>query len=209
MMFAIRVLGLTCSASGCERNWSTFQMIHKKKRNRLEHKRLNALAYVKYNLALSERSLKRSGRCDPIVVEEIDSDDEWITEREDPVLPQDPRRVEDGSLFNAEAVRNVPIPIYEDNSQVGDPREPSPPPPREPTPLCELTPPHEPTQPRVLFTYKRKRINEETSSRRNKILKDKSEDSFEDYLTHRSSSTRLGNEEDDITFDLDEEDLSE
>nr|XP_028956181.1 uncharacterized protein LOC103417677 isoform X2 [Malus domestica] len=133
MMFAIRVLGLTCSSSGCERNWSTFQMIHKKKRNRLEHKRLNALAYVKYNLALSERSLKRSGRCDPIVVEEIDSDDEWITEREDPVLPQDPRWLEDESLFNAEAVRNVPIPIYEDNSQVGDPREPSPPPPREPT----------------------------------------------------------------------------
>ncbi|XP_009368889.2 uncharacterized protein LOC103958368 [Pyrus x bretschneideri] len=215
MRFAIRVLGLTCSASGCERNWSTFQMIHKKKRNGLEHKRLNALAYVKYNLALSERSLKRSGRCDPILVEEIDSDDEWITEREDPVLPQDPRWLEDESLFNAEAVRNVPLPIYEDSPQVRDPREPSPPPrqpsppPCEPTPLRELTPPHEPTQPRVLITYKRKRINEETSSQRNTILKHKSEDSFEDYLTHLSSSTRLGNEEDDITFDLDEEDLSE
>lgn len=161
---------------------------------------------MKYNLALSERSLKRSGRCDPIVVEEIDSDDEWITEREDPVLPQDPRWLEDESLFNAEAVRNVPLPIYEDNPQVRDPREPSPPP-REPTPPRELTPPHEPTQPRVLITYKRKRINEETSSQRNTILKDKSEDSFEDYLTHLSS--RRGNEEDDITFDLDEEDLSE
>ncbi|KAL6526240.1 hypothetical protein OROMI_029880 [Orobanche minor] len=25
MSFAIRVLSLTCSASGCERNWSTFE----------------------------------------------------------------------------------------------------------------------------------------------------------------------------------------
>ncbi|RVW49640.1 hypothetical protein CK203_076728 [Vitis vinifera] len=42
--FAIRVLRLTCSASGCERNWSTFDS-------------------------------------------EIDSDDEWIAEKEDPLPP--------------------------------------------------------------------------------------------------------------------------
>ncbi|KAI9084351.1 hypothetical protein K1719_033693 [Acacia pycnantha] len=35
---AVRVLGLTCSASGCERNWSTFEHIHSK-RSRLEHQR--------------------------------------------------------------------------------------------------------------------------------------------------------------------------
>ncbi|KAK9938749.1 hypothetical protein M0R45_015470 [Rubus argutus] len=40
MKFATRILSLTCSASGCERNWSTFEMIHTKRRNRLEHKRL-------------------------------------------------------------------------------------------------------------------------------------------------------------------------
>ncbi|XP_070021286.1 uncharacterized protein [Nicotiana sylvestris] len=44
--FAIRVLSLTCSSSGCERNWSTFELIHTKKRNRLEHHRLNALVYI-------------------------------------------------------------------------------------------------------------------------------------------------------------------
>ncbi|KAI9077222.1 hypothetical protein K1719_040793 [Acacia pycnantha] len=38
---AIRVLGLTCSASGCERNWSTFEHIHSKKRSRLEHQRFS------------------------------------------------------------------------------------------------------------------------------------------------------------------------
>ncbi|KAJ0877239.1 putative HAT dimerization domain, ribonuclease H-like superfamily [Helianthus annuus] len=31
--FAIRVLSLTCSATGCERNWSVFQQLHTKRRN--------------------------------------------------------------------------------------------------------------------------------------------------------------------------------
>ncbi|RVW98236.1 hypothetical protein CK203_031867 [Vitis vinifera] len=79
--FAIRVLSLTCSASGCERNWSTFESIHTKKRNRLEHQRLNALVYVRYNTKLRERSLQRKQNVDPILVEEIDSDDEWIAEK--------------------------------------------------------------------------------------------------------------------------------
>ncbi|KAK9939254.1 hypothetical protein M0R45_015957 [Rubus argutus] len=88
--FAIRVLSLTCSASGCERNWSTFQSIHKKKKNRLEHKRLNALVYVKYNSLLRERNIKRNAKkLDPILVEEIDSDDEWIAEVDAPILPSD------------------------------------------------------------------------------------------------------------------------
>ncbi|KAK1391036.1 hypothetical protein POM88_019214 [Heracleum sosnowskyi] len=33
--FAIHVLSLTCSSSGCERNWSVFEHLHSKKRNRL------------------------------------------------------------------------------------------------------------------------------------------------------------------------------
>ncbi|KAK1354024.1 hypothetical protein POM88_047280 [Heracleum sosnowskyi] len=33
--FAKRIVGLCCSSSGCERNWSTFEFIHTKKRNRL------------------------------------------------------------------------------------------------------------------------------------------------------------------------------
>ncbi|KAH1233221.1 DNA gyrase subunit A, chloroplastic/mitochondrial [Glycine max] len=32
----IKVLSLTCSSSGCERNWSTFEHIHSKKRNHFE-----------------------------------------------------------------------------------------------------------------------------------------------------------------------------
>ena len=52
--FAIRVLSQCCSATGCERAWSTFEFIHSKRRNRLEHKRLNDLVYVRYNLLLRE-----------------------------------------------------------------------------------------------------------------------------------------------------------
>ncbi|MQL88114.1 hypothetical protein Taro_020667 [Colocasia esculenta] len=44
--FALRILRLCCSSSGCERNWSVFKFIHIKKRNRLEHKRLNDLVFV-------------------------------------------------------------------------------------------------------------------------------------------------------------------
>ncbi|KAL6583185.1 hypothetical protein OROMI_005263 [Orobanche minor] len=105
--FAIRVLSLTCSASGCERNWSTFELIHTKKRNRLEHKRLNALVYVKYNLRLRERSIKRRNKIDPIVVDEIDSDDEWITEKEDPVLPEKPSWLENDDLFSGDPIVSV------------------------------------------------------------------------------------------------------
>ncbi|XLV02478.1 hypothetical protein S245_016815, partial [Arachis hypogaea] len=51
---AIRVLSQTCSSSGCERNWSIFEHIHSKKRNRLEHQKLNDLVYVHYNLRLQQ-----------------------------------------------------------------------------------------------------------------------------------------------------------
>ncbi|WJZ93156.1 hypothetical protein VitviT2T_012116 [Vitis vinifera] len=106
--FAIRVLSLTCSASGCERNWSTFESIHtKKKKNRLEHQRLNALVYVRYNTRLRERSLQRKQNVDPILVEEIDSDDEWIAEKEDPLLPLDLCWLQDNELFNVDAIKVV------------------------------------------------------------------------------------------------------
>ncbi|KZV50714.1 hypothetical protein F511_19626 [Dorcoceras hygrometricum] len=52
---AIKILSQTSSSSGCERNWSVFERIHTKKRNRLEHQRLNDLVFVHYNLRLKER----------------------------------------------------------------------------------------------------------------------------------------------------------
>ncbi|CAO2148778.1 unnamed protein product [Urochloa humidicola] len=47
--FAIRILSLTSSSSGCERNWSCFEGIHTKKRNKLTCERLNQLVFVQYN----------------------------------------------------------------------------------------------------------------------------------------------------------------
>ncbi|VVA41105.1 PREDICTED: LOW QUALITY PROTEIN, partial [Prunus dulcis] len=111
--FAIRVLSLTCSASGCERNWSTFEQIHTKKRNRLEHQKLNALVYVKYNTALRERSIRRRSKIDPILVNEIESDDEWIAEVEEPILPTDLTWLNSQELYDVDVIRNMPTEPYE------------------------------------------------------------------------------------------------
>ncbi|XP_075501047.1 uncharacterized protein LOC142539454 [Primulina tabacum] len=76
--FAIKVLSLTCSASGCERNWSIFEHIHSKKRNRLDHKKLRDLVYVKYNQTLKARAAKKD-KIDPIVLRNIDDcNNEWL-----------------------------------------------------------------------------------------------------------------------------------
>ncbi|KAK2654652.1 hypothetical protein Ddye_014508 [Dipteronia dyeriana] len=40
---AKRIISLTTSSPGCERNWSTFEGIHTKKRNQLDTNRLNNL----------------------------------------------------------------------------------------------------------------------------------------------------------------------
>ncbi|XP_028803194.1 uncharacterized protein LOC114758322 [Neltuma alba] len=89
---AMRILSLTCSATGCERNWSTFDQVHTKRRNRLEQQRLNALVFVKYNLQLEMRQKIREEKretYDPICLSDIEFDDEWITEKENPCLPVD------------------------------------------------------------------------------------------------------------------------
>lgn len=52
---AIRLLCQTSSSLECEKNWNVFERIHAKKRNRLEHQRLNDLIYVTYNLRLKKR----------------------------------------------------------------------------------------------------------------------------------------------------------
>ncbi|CAN1777080.1 hypothetical protein LINPERHAP1_LOCUS13889 [Linum perenne] len=49
---AIKLLSQTTSSSSCERNWSVFEHIHTKRRNRLEHKRVSDLVFVHYNMRL-------------------------------------------------------------------------------------------------------------------------------------------------------------
>ncbi|OIT05049.1 hypothetical protein A4A49_65269, partial [Nicotiana attenuata] len=52
---------------------------------------------------------------DPILVDEVDSDDEWITEKEDPVLPEDPSWLDEENLFDIDVVRTVPLTPYEND----------------------------------------------------------------------------------------------
>ncbi|VFQ83330.1 unnamed protein product [Cuscuta campestris] len=76
-IFAKRIVGLCCSSSGCERNWSTFEFVHSKKRNRLDQARLNDLVFVKYNRALMRRHKMRDV-IDPIILTTIDDCNEWL-----------------------------------------------------------------------------------------------------------------------------------
>ncbi|RZC76074.1 hypothetical protein C5167_001150 [Papaver somniferum] len=74
--FARKVLGLTCSASPYETNWSAFNSLHSKKRNKLEHQKLNDLVFVTYNTKLRTRYLDRTSLVrkytEPIVLEDTE-----------------------------------------------------------------------------------------------------------------------------------------
>ncbi|XP_039122041.1 uncharacterized protein LOC120258657 [Dioscorea cayenensis subsp. rotundata] len=85
---ALRILSQTSSSSGCERNWSAFERIHTKRRNRLEHQRLNDLVYIHYNLCLKNRNFNKSNNLDPIDYECIDKIDTWVVENEPPREPE-------------------------------------------------------------------------------------------------------------------------
>ncbi|WVZ78409.1 hypothetical protein U9M48_026122, partial [Paspalum notatum var. saurae] len=81
---AKRIVSLCCSASGCERNWSAFSHVHTKKRNWLEHKRLNRLVYVSYNTKMANRFQKirelgsKGKKSNPLLLEEFRWDNEWV-----------------------------------------------------------------------------------------------------------------------------------
>jgi hypothetical protein len=79
--FAVRILNQTCSASGCERNWSVFERIHTKKRNRLEQKWLNDMVFVQYNLRLRHNQLMNKTReFSNIFLDDVDPSSDWIVE---------------------------------------------------------------------------------------------------------------------------------
>lgn len=48
--YALRIVSQCVSSSGCERNWSTFALVHTKIRNKLGYDKLHKLVYVHYNL---------------------------------------------------------------------------------------------------------------------------------------------------------------
>ena len=55
---SIKVISQTTSSSACERNWSTFSLVHTKQRNRLAYPRLQQLVFCYYNMKLKIRDMQ-------------------------------------------------------------------------------------------------------------------------------------------------------
>ncbi|XP_016164920.1 uncharacterized protein LOC107607485 [Arachis ipaensis] len=108
---AIRLLHQTSSSSGCERNWSLFEQIHSKRRNRLEHQRLSDIVYVTYNLRLQSRLHRKKRNYDPIDIQSIDTVDFWVMADED-----DPE-------FTNGDVEGIESLIYTDNAMPSYPND--------------------------------------------------------------------------------------
>ncbi|PON53798.1 Zinc finger, BED-type domain containing protein [Parasponia andersonii] len=83
---AIRILSQPCSSHWCRWNWTTFESLHSKKRNRQELEKLNDLVFVHCNLWLQATCQSRGGKSKPIIFDEIDVSSEWPTEL-DPSAP--------------------------------------------------------------------------------------------------------------------------
>ncbi|XP_071681249.1 uncharacterized protein [Lolium perenne] len=89
---AAKILGLTCSSSACERNWSVFQQVQTKRRNILLHNKMRDFVFVKANSNLQHK--KENKNWDPIekVVDDVleDETNEWITG----IVPEQAQEVE-------------------------------------------------------------------------------------------------------------------
>ncbi|XP_025670279.1 uncharacterized protein [Arachis hypogaea] len=106
----IRLLHQTSSSSGCERNWSLFEQIHSKRRNRLEYQRLSDIVYVTYNLRLQSRMHRKKKNYDPIDIQSIDTVDFWVMADED-----DPEFT-NGDIEDGDVKVDVDLPDVADSS---------------------------------------------------------------------------------------------
>ncbi|XP_061994995.1 uncharacterized protein LOC133712901 [Rosa rugosa] len=78
---AIRILSLTTSSSGCERNWSTFEGIHTKKMNRRDTTRLSNLIYVQFNAKIINKKRREKERgVDVLLANEASMAQGWIVD---------------------------------------------------------------------------------------------------------------------------------
>ncbi|XLT71830.1 hypothetical protein HN873_028256, partial [Arachis hypogaea] len=88
------ILNQAFASFECERNWSLFYQIHTKRRNRLEHDRLNDIVYVTYNLRRKKKK-KQKTQYDPIDYESISLVNFWVTEEVVEKEPDLPSNVDD------------------------------------------------------------------------------------------------------------------
>ena len=54
----LKVISQTASSSACEKNWSTFALIHTKQRNQLAYPRLQQLVFCYCNMKLKIRDMQ-------------------------------------------------------------------------------------------------------------------------------------------------------
>ncbi|XP_038695445.1 uncharacterized protein LOC119992724 [Tripterygium wilfordii] len=134
----IRILSLTTSSSGCERNWITYEGVHTKRRNRIDSERLNNLVYVQFNSMqnLSTRSKDKAQHwlvdgvddesdIDPLtgatweVLDQAVGDDEMLQPRrstrnvreidEKEFVSEESSKEDDGYDFESDEKRDVPL----------------------------------------------------------------------------------------------------
>ncbi|KAM0892224.1 hypothetical protein ACQ4PT_025888 [Festuca glaucescens] len=81
-VMAMRILALTSSSSGCERNWSVYEMIHTKRRNRLTRDCLNNLVYVQFSQRMlsKKQRLKDSKKDDSLLSTDASEVQGWLFE---------------------------------------------------------------------------------------------------------------------------------
>ncbi|XP_044957619.1 uncharacterized protein LOC123408622 [Hordeum vulgare subsp. vulgare] len=77
---AIKILNLTTSSSGCERNWSTFVMVDAKRRNKLDVARRDNLVYILFNGSMIDKRKKISSSSDVLLGEDASRAQDWICE---------------------------------------------------------------------------------------------------------------------------------
>ncbi|CAN6694791.1 unnamed protein product [Malus baccata var. baccata] len=83
----IKILSLTTSSSGCERNWCSFDGIHTKKRNRLDTTRLHNLVYVQFNARIMNKNKReKEKKVDILLASEASMAQGWIVEGGDEEL---------------------------------------------------------------------------------------------------------------------------
>ncbi|MQL94876.1 hypothetical protein Taro_027538 [Colocasia esculenta] len=138
---AVKILSQTSSSSGCERNWSTFALIHTKMRNRLSYRRLDQLVYVHYNMRLRVKHLTQDPKqCGEVEYDPVDIG--FLRDEEDPMVswvarattergeyeldeeaddPDDPPRP---NTFLARAVAEATVEEEGDRVNVGQPYSP-------------------------------------------------------------------------------------
>ncbi|CAH8254209.1 unnamed protein product [Arabidopsis lyrata] len=92
---AMKILSLTSSSSGCQRNWSTFEEIHKSERNRLDTDQMNSVVYVQFNSKLfNKRKRIKEENADVLVDGAEENIEDWFVEldrdgEEDKLIDED------------------------------------------------------------------------------------------------------------------------